>query len=177
MTITIFGNARCLENSEEYKTAEQLGKELAKKNFSICNGGYGGIMEASAKGAKEVSGKTVGVVSSIFSRSPNPFLDEVIVEPNLIERMFGLIERGDAYVVLPGGTGTLLELATVWEFEHKQLMLEKPIFVLGNFWKPVITMFDGDDGFFNDKKISAYIHCVSTIEECVERIDNSLYKV
>ncbi|MBS4027089.1 MAG: LOG family protein [Ignavibacteriales bacterium] len=173
MTITIFGNARCIPNSEEYETAFQLGKELAKNNFTICNGGYGGIMEASAKGAKESRGKTIGVVTSVFSREPNPFLDEIIVKTNLIERMMKLIELADAYIVLPGGTGTLLEFAAVWEFVHKQLMKEKPIVVLGNFWMPVIDLFKNSPAFFDDGTITKYICAPKTIEECLTILINS----
>lgn len=170
MTITIFGNARCISTSDEYETAYKLGKELAKNNFTICNGGYNGIMEASAKGAKEVGGKTIGVVIKSFFSKPNMYLDEIIENKSLIERMMELIERGDAYVILRGGTGTLLELAAVWELEHKRLMKEKPIILLGDFWKPVVQLFENEISFFNDGSITQYIRCVDSLEDCVKYI-------
>jgi len=82
-------------------------------------------MEASARGAKEAGGKTIGVTFNIKGRAANSWIDEQIHVPALIDRMMKLVELGDAYVVLKGGTGTLLELAAVWEFINKGLLAEK----------------------------------------------------
>ncbi len=114
MTITIFGSSRLKFGEEEFQTAYELGKQLAQSGFTICNGGYGGTMEASARGASEAGGKTIGVVCERFGTTANPFLEETIVTSTHSERLHKLIELGDAYVVLKGSTGTLLELALVW---------------------------------------------------------------
>jgi uncharacterized protein (TIGR00725 family) len=167
-TITIFGNARVPPDSEEYTAAYQLGNALAQNNFRICNGGYGGIMEASAKGAKDAGGKTCGVTVATFPRAHNAFLDEVFVKESLIARMLQLVEIGDAYIILPGGTGTLLEFATVWELEHKRLMKEKPIILSGKFWHPVVQLFENETGFFGEGKITDYITQCASERESVQ---------
>ncbi|MBM4167282.1 MAG: LOG family protein [Ignavibacteria bacterium] len=174
MIITIFGNARCVPASEEYETAYELGKELAKHHFTVCNGGYGGIMEASAQGAKAVTGKTIGVVIKSFFSKPNVYLDEIVEKNSLIERMMELIERGDAYIILRGGTGTLLEFAAVWELAHKQIMKEKPIVLLGDFWKPVVQLFENEKSFFNGGTITQYVTEVSSVEACVKLLQEKL---
>ena len=70
--ITIFGSSRPLPDSEDYQTAFDAGRSLARRGFTVCNGGYAGTMEAASKGAREAGGKTIGVTSTVFSRTPNP---------------------------------------------------------------------------------------------------------
>ncbi len=136
--VSVFGSSRPSEGDEEYRTAYAVGKSLALAGFTVCNGGYGGTMEASARGARDAGGKTIGVVTEYFSRRANPSINRTIVTKSLLRRLTKLMELGEAYVVLQGGTGTLLELAAVWEYMNKQLMRPKPILVVGSFWPPVI---------------------------------------
>lgn len=88
--------------------------------------------------------------------------------PTLNERLMKLVELGDAYVILKGGTGTLLELAYVWEFINKGLMSEKPIVVVGQFWNGVIQTLREEliwEGLGDCTKL---IKQVETPEECVD---------
>jgi uncharacterized protein (TIGR00730 family) len=134
--VTIFGSSHPREGDADYALAFEVGTQLAGAGFTVCNGGYGGIMEASARGAKSVGGTTIGI--TIKPAPPNPWIDKVMEMNTLVERLQKLILLGDAYVVLKGGTGTLLELAAVWEFTNKNLMDVKPILALGSFWQPVV---------------------------------------
>lgn len=136
--ITVFGGSRPKKGSREYNVAYEVGRLLAASDYTLCNGGYGGTMEASARGAKEAGGTTIGVVAEFFSVQSNPFIDRTIVVKSLADRLMKLIELGDGYVVLRGGTGTLVELATVWEYVNKRVIEEKPIVVVGSFWSGVI---------------------------------------
>ena len=136
--ITIFGSSRPIEGDEEYRLAYEVGKQLSLAGFTVCNGGFGGIMEASARGAKEAGGRTIGVTFNIKDRKANSWIDQNIHVPALVDRLMKLIEIGDGYVVLKGGTGTLLELAAVWEFINKGLLAEKPIVIIGDFWNGVV---------------------------------------
>lgn len=137
--VSVFGSARAQKDSPEYKQAYQLGIELAAVGFAVCNGGYGGTMEASARGAKDAGGSTVGVTCLAFhGRTANSWIDENIPTNSLMERLQKLVTLGDAYVVLKGGTGTLLELAAVWEMMNKSLIAPKPLIVLGDFWNDVV---------------------------------------
>jgi uncharacterized protein (TIGR00730 family) len=139
--ITVFGSSKPKPGEAAYETAHQVGKSLAEAGFGLCNGGYGGTMEAGAKGTKEGGGKTIGVTCTIFGRSgPNAFLDEIIETNDLHTRLTRLIDIAEGYVVLPGGSGTLVELSLVWELVAKKLMAPRPIILMGEFWKPVIEI-------------------------------------
>jgi hypothetical protein len=164
--ITIFGSLRPTEGDEEYQLAYEAGKQLSLAGFTVCNGGFGGIMEASARGAKEAGGKTIGVTFNIKGRAANSWIDENIHVPALIDRMMKLVELGDAYVVLKGGTGTLLELAAVWEFINKGLLAEKPIVIIGDFWNGVVETLREELLSEGVGDCTKFIHCTSSPEEC-----------
>jgi len=135
--ITVFGSAFPKEGEKEYDTAYHLGKLLAQKGFDVNTGGYAGIMEAVSKGVTEDGGNATGVTLSYIKSKPNEFLDKIIPCNTLFERITKLIELGDAYIVLQGGTGTLLELAAVWEYLNKNLMEPKPVACHSPMWKEI----------------------------------------
>jgi len=172
--IVVFGSSRPKQGDAEYKLAHALGTELAKSELVVCNGGYAGIMEASARGAKEAGGSTVGVTVIAFSKAANQWIDREIRLPTLTARLMKLVELGDAYVILKGGTGTLLELASVWEFMNKGLMREKPIVVVGNFWNGVIDTLREEliwEGLGDCTKLITH---AATPEECVAQLREKL---
>jgi uncharacterized protein (TIGR00730 family) len=167
--VTIFGSSRPLEGDAEYKTAYQTGKRLAQEGFDICNGGYSGIMEASARGAREAGAKTIGVTfENPFKKIPNIWIDEEIFMPTLITRLMKLIEIGDAYVILKGGTGTLLELSAVWEFVNKGFIDKKPIVTVGEFWDAVVDTLRRELVWEGRGDAAKYVSCASSPEECAE---------
>jgi hypothetical protein len=135
--ITVFGSAFPINGGEEYEVAYQLGKLLAQKGFDVNTGGYAGIMEAVSKGVSESGGKATGVTLSYIKSKPNEFLDKIIACDTLFDRITKLIEFGDAYIVLQGGTGTLLELAAIWEYLNKNLMEPKPVACHLPMWKEI----------------------------------------
>jgi len=138
--ITIFGSSEPIEEDEEYQIAYNIGYELARAGYSICNGGYEGTMEASAKGAKDADGKTYGVITLQYSlRTKNQYIDEEIKTQTALERLETLIKKGDGYVVLKGSTGTLAELSTTWEWINKGIIPIRPIILYGEFWLPTIN--------------------------------------
>jgi uncharacterized protein (TIGR00730 family) len=146
-TITIFGTGRAKPSDSAYTLAYETGRVLAQAGFTIANGGYGGTMEAAAKGAAEAGGKIIGVTCSAFKSSKsNKYTTRTVVTASLDERLDTLIKLGQAYVVLPGGTGTLLELAKVWELKNKGFPeANKPIILVGRFWKPLVDLVAIDD--------------------------------
>ena len=146
-TITIFGTGRARAGDSIYALAERVGKLLAQAGFTIANGGYGGTMLAAAKGATEAGGEIVGVTCSAFEGSTaNEYITREIVADTLDERLDTLIKLGQGYIVLPGGTGTLLELAKVWELKNKGFLEpDKPIILVGGFWKPLVKLVASDD--------------------------------
>jgi uncharacterized protein (TIGR00730 family) len=137
--VTVFGSSRPREGDADYEEARILGRALAKHGFSVCSGGYGGVMEAVSRGAKESGGKTTGVTAEFFkSAKLNPWIDVEVRMKTWEERLFELIRRADGFVACKGGTGTLVELAVVWEMKNKSVMAGKPFAVLGDFWQPIL---------------------------------------
>ena len=137
--VTVFGSSRPREGAADYEEARVLGRALAKHGFSICSGGYGGVMEAVSRGAKEAGGKTYGVTAEFFKLAKlNSWIDVEVPMKTWEERLFELIRRADGFVACKGGTGTLVELAVVWEMLNKSVMPAKPFAVLGDFWRPVL---------------------------------------
>ena len=165
--VTIFGTSRAKAGDEIFSIAQRTGEELAKSGFTIANGGYGGTMEAAAKGAAEAGGKIIGVTCSAFkSSTANKYTTRTIVTASLDERLDTLIKLGQAYVVLSGGTGTLLELAKVWELKNKGFLeAGKPIILVGSFWKPLVDLVAIDD-----PDSSRCIKLADSPEEAVELI-------
>jgi hypothetical protein len=142
--ICIFGSYSPESDHPEYEQAYAIGHALASAGFVVCNGGYEGTMAASARGAKDAGGSTIGVTCNIFGdyrgkpMQPNPWIDREIAHASLLPRIEAMMTMSAGYVILPGGTGTLAELAVVWEFVAKKLIDPRPIICVGQFWKPTI---------------------------------------
>ena len=147
IVVSVFGTGRARPGEPVYAFAEQVGRALAEAGFAIANGGYRGVMEATAKGAAQAGGTVIGVTCSAFKNSvANGYVTREVVTGSLDERLETLVRLGRAYVVLPGGTGTLLELATVWELKNKRFLDQgKPIVLAGEFWRPLVDLVAGDD--------------------------------
>jgi len=144
--ITVFGTGRAKPGESAFELAYGVGREFALAGFTIANGGYGGTMLAGAKGAAEAGGEVVGVTCSVWKGSANEYVSREIVTGSLNERLNTLVELGGGYIVLPGGTGTLLELAMVWELKNKGFLAgEKPIILVGEFWKALVDVVASDD--------------------------------
>ena len=139
IVITVFGSSRPQPGSQAYETAQALGAALAKSGFAVANGGYGGTMEATARGAREAGGTTIGVTAEAFRSKVNPWIEKEIRVQDWQARLFKLIELGAGYVVLPGGTGTLVELSVVWEWINKRFIDSRPLVLLGDYWLPVVN--------------------------------------
>ncbi|HEX4002611.1 MAG TPA: LOG family protein [Candidatus Acidoferrales bacterium] len=138
--VTVFGSGRVRSGEPPYEEARALGAALAAKGFRVCSGGYGGVMEAVSRGAKEAGGRTLAVTAEFFRSTANEWIDEQVRVKTWHERLFELVKRGDGYITCPGGTGTLAELAIVWEMLNKGAMTRKPFAVLGDFWRPVVDL-------------------------------------
>jgi len=137
--VAVFGSSAAEAGSAGYNQSYELGKALGRAGYSVVNGGYSGTMAGAARGAKEAGASTIGITCEAFGRGrANPFIDKEIKTKDLAERLDTLINMAQGYVFLPGGTGTLLELAMVWEFINKRFLARRPIICLSRYWKPVI---------------------------------------
>jgi len=138
--ITVFGSAQPIPGSAAYEQARQTGRLLAQSGFTVVNGGYTGTMEGASQGAAEVGGRAVGVTCALFDgrrEGANPYLTEEIHTPDLLSRLRTLVERGDGYIVLGGGIGTMLELFLVWNL-LSITATNKPCVLVGTEWHDVL---------------------------------------
>ncbi|MBK7631774.1 MAG: LOG family protein [Ignavibacteriales bacterium] len=171
-TITIFGSALPEEDDAQYKFAYQLGSALTKKGFNICTGGYGGIMNAASKGAYDNGGFVYGVTVDLWNSEPNPYITIEVREEKLFDRITKLIELGDAYVILQGGTGTFLEFAAVWEFANKNLQSPKPIICHSQMWREIVGIMNKQ--MAHEKRRTDLIKCFDSVDEIVELLNKNL---
>jgi hypothetical protein len=140
--VTVFGSSAPKPGDPEYETAKELGRLIAEAGFVLKNGGYGGTMEAGASGANGAAGSTIGVILNGFWGSKgNRWLDEKICTEDLFERLKMLITGSDAFVILPGSSGTLAEIALLLEMNAKKMMPPAPVIFIGVFWKPLLDIF------------------------------------
>ena len=164
-TITVFGSSQPVESDEQYRLAYQLGSQLAKNRYDVCTGGFFGIMEAVSKGAVENGAEAIGIIVDHWGGAANKFVTNEIKCNSLFERINKLIETGDGFIILQGGTGTLLELATVWELSNKKLMDNKPIACHSSMWKEIVSVMNSQMKFEgrNDDLVKSF----NTVEEIV----------
>ncbi len=130
--ITVFGSARFKEDHTYYKMARQVGGALAKLGFTVMTGGGPGIMEAANRGAKEVGGRSVGCnIILPIEQSPNPYLDTWVNIDFFFVRKVLLRKYSYAFIVLPGGFGTLDEFFEAATLIQTNKVRPFPIVVMG----------------------------------------------
>lgn len=133
--VTVFGSARFTNDSEHYKNAEKIGAALAKTGFTVMTGGGPGIMEAANKGAFEAGGNSVGCnIILPFEQKPNPYLHKWIDIPYFFIRKVILIKYSYAFVVMPGGIGTLDELFEALTLIQNKVISDFPIVIFDSVY-------------------------------------------
>src|SRR6266480_4430638 len=136
--ITIFGGSKCGEESPEYAEAKALAARLASAGFTICTGGYLGVMEAASRGAREMGGRVFGIVMNQFKHEPNRYLTDKVATDHFYERLQNLITRSVGFVAFKGGMGTVTEISLVWNKLTTNVIGKRPLVLVGECWKPVV---------------------------------------
>lgn len=163
--VTIFGGAKCRESDPEYAQAMRVGELLAAAGFTICTGGYLGVMEAASRGAHEAGGRVLGIVMNQFKTEPNRYLTEKVATPHFYERLQRLITRSVGFVALRGGMGTVTELALVWNKIQTRVIGPRPLVLLGDCWKPVVKSWQ-ENLVVSEEDVAA-LDFASTADEAV----------
>lgn len=134
--VSIFGSARTTPDDPNYQKAEALAAKLAKNKFAIITGGGGGIMEAANKGAAEAGGISVGLnILLPFEQKPNPYANIQLEFKYFFIRKVMFVKYAQAYIILPGGFGTLDELFEAVTLIQTQRIRTFPIILMGsNYW-------------------------------------------
>ena len=172
-TIAVFGSSEPQPGSEAYRTAFRLGSLLASARYPVLTGGYAGVMEAASHGAREAGGATIGIPCATFGdRPPNPHLDEIVMAADLYDRTRELIERAAGYVVLPGKSGTLAELAFLWALDRARCLNGRPVVLLGSGWQPLVDLL-GRSEMLESSQLR-HTHVTETPGEAVELLTTLL---
>jgi hypothetical protein len=135
--VTIFGSARVTPEDPFYQKAEQLAKKLAQKGFSIITGGGPGIMEAANKGAAEGGGTSVGMnIRLPYEQKPNPYANVNLEYKYFFIRKVMFVKYAVAYVIFPGGFGTIDELFEALTLIQTKRIKSFPVVLVGSeYWK------------------------------------------
>lgn len=137
--VTIFGGSKCGPESAEYQEARKLGRMLAEAGFTICTGGYLGIMEAASLGAREGGGRVLGIVMNQFKSEPNRYLTDKVATDHFYDRLQNLITRSVGFVAFKGGMGTVTEVSLVWNKLQTRVLGSRPLVLVGDCWTGVVN--------------------------------------
>jgi len=138
--VTIFGSARVAPTDIYYQKAEHLSQLLAKNGFSVITGGGPGIMEAANKGATEAGGQSVGMnIRLPFEQKPNPYANIRIDYKYFFTRKVMFVKYAVAYVILPGGFGTMDELFEALTLIQTKRIKSFPLILMGSdYWQGLL---------------------------------------
>lgn len=174
--VTIFGSARSLPGSKIYDDVKRIARTLAELECDIISGGGPGLMQAANEGAAEGDAaersRSVGIrVHLPFEQGPNPFVEEAFTHRTFFTRLHHFVLASDAFVVAPGGIGTLLETAMIWQLLQVKHLDETPLILMGEMWQGLIDWattnmlaFDPALASPGDLRIP---HCVATADEAI----------
>jgi uncharacterized protein (TIGR00730 family) len=145
MNVTVFGGSQPRPGSPAYAEAYELGKLLVQAGHTVLTGGYIGTMEAVSRGAAEAGGHVIGVTCTDIEKwrpvKANAWVKEERRFATLQERLNELVLACDAAIALPGGPGTLTEIALTWNLMIVDSIPAKPLILIGTGWKSVFDRF------------------------------------
>jgi uncharacterized protein (TIGR00730 family) len=172
--VTVFGSARFREDHEYYALARDMGAALAELGYAVMTGGGPGLMEAANRGAREAGGLSLGCnIRLPHEQEPNPYLDKFIEFEHFFVRKVMLVKYSSAFVVMPGGFGTLDEAFEVATLIQTGKLERFPIVGMGgDFWTQLRkfarqTMLV--QGVISEDDI-AFVHPVESIDEALQYI-------
>lgn len=143
--ISVFGSSAPVPDSAAYESARLVGRLLAEAGLAVATGGYSGTMTAVSQGASEAGGHVIGVTSAQIERfrplGANQWVAREIRYESLRDRLMHLVLQNDGMIVLPGGIGTLSEMALAWSFLQVGEVEPRPLALLGKMWRDGIYAF------------------------------------
>lgn len=168
MKITVFGGSAPKPGRPAYQEALTLGKLIGQDGHTAITGGYIGTMEAVSRGCAEAGGHVIGVTCDEIEAwrpvKPNQWVLEEQRFPTIHQRLLTLIEICDAAFALPGGVGTLAEIAMMWNQMQTEAILARPLILIGAGWEATFqAMFSGLDGYVSQAH-QTYITLAPTVE-------------
>ena len=164
--VTIFGAARAIPSDIYYQKAEKLGQLLAKNGFSVITGGGPGTMEAANKGAAEAGGQSVGLnIKLPFEQKPNPFANIHLDYKYFFIRKVMFVKYAVAYVIFPGGFGTMDELFEALTLIQTKKVKSFPLILVGrDYWQGLLDWLK-NQMLKEEKILPADLEMIQVIDE------------
>jgi len=177
LNITIFGGSQPKPGDPAYAEAYELGSLLAQRGHTVLTGGYIGTMEAVSRGAAEAGGHVIGVTCADIEAwravKPNAWVKEERRFTTLQERLNELILACDAAIALPGGPGTLTEVALTWNLMIIESMPRKPLILTGAGWRSVFDRFFDKFNTYMPLNQRDLLHFAPHVQAAVELLRDS----
>ena len=172
MNISVFGGSQPKEGDTAYTEAMELGRLLAQRGHTVLTGGYIGTMEAVSRGAYEAGGHVIGVtcddIEAWRAVSPNQWVKEEQRRKTLIERLQVLVEGCEAALALPGGAGTLTEIALLWNLMIVESLPLRPLILIGSGWQSTFDQFFKDLEIYTSAKQREMLQFAKNVDQAVE---------
>ena len=171
--VTVFGSARTPDEHLYYDMAYKIGKGLSETGFTVMTGGGPGIMEAANKGAKDAGGRSVGCnIELDFEQEPNPYMDKWVTFKYFFVRKVLLMKYSYAFVVMPGGVGTMDELFETLTLIQTKKISDFPVVIMGKeYWKNLTELLDDfvKNKTINEEDLKLFIF-TDSVEEAIDHI-------
>ncbi len=166
--IGVFGSAEVKEKSGEYRTAVKIGRIIARADYDLLCGGYGGVMEAVCRGCGEAGGECFGIGLEYFQSRPNPYIGNFVRAATLGERLDYFLDRADLFLALPGGIGTITEVMFAWDLAKTGQSEKTPVLLYGEGWEGLLRSLR--KGFIIGSGGFRHVRVVTGIDELDARL-------
>ncbi len=169
--VTVFGSARVKEGDEKYDLAREIGRKLAAEGISVVTGGGPGVMEAANRGAFEAGGQSIGLnIELPFEQKINPYVKKSVTFDYFFVRKVMLVKYANAFIILPGGFGTMDELFEAITLIQTGKIIPFPMILVGTeYWGGLIDWLKNtmlENGYIRKQDLQ-YIQLVDTPEEVI----------
>ena len=180
LRVTVFGGSRTSPGERDYSQAQRLGRMLGEMECTVLTGGYIGTMEAVSRGAAESGGHIIGVTCEEIEAwrpvRPNRWVQEEMRYATLRERLFALIDECTAAIALPGGPGTLTEIAVLWNHLLTNAVAPRPLILVGDGWKTVFHQFYLSHDSYIPEVQRKWLVFAPDVDQAIKQLQNQLSK-
>ena len=174
--VTIFGSARAKPGTVAYEETKRASKALAALGCDIITGGGPGLMQAANEGVEAAGeAKSMGIrVDLPFEQEVNPFVELAFEHKTFFTRLHHFVLASDAFIVAPGGIGTVLETMMIWQLLQVRHLEKTPLILVGKLWPPLVewvrdSMLNFETPLINAEDVDIPV-CVATADDAIEII-------
>jgi uncharacterized protein (TIGR00730 family) len=173
--VSIFGSARTKPGAPAYEETKRVAAALAAMDCDVITGGGPGLMQAANEGAAGVAGRSTGIrVELPFEQEVNPFVKLAFEHKTFFTRLHHFVLASDAFIVAPGGIGTVLETMMIWQLLQVRHIQATPLILVGRMWPGLVewartTMLSFEPPLVNAEDLTIP-RCVATADEAIALI-------